>query len=125
MGRAVWHEYPEDIPNEEGLYLVTVNYEGKLHVYLDYFIINSLSMFWDSTFSHPIAWAEITCLEWHDYPRDKPKKDGLYILKDRSSGGLSYADYSIETGEFNLDMPFPMVEWAEIPEPYKEGQINE
>lgn len=120
MGKAVWHEYPEDKPKEEKLYLVTVNYEGKLRVYLDYFIINSLFMFWDSTFSHPIAWAETTCLEWHDYPKDKPKKDGLYILKDRSSERLSYADYSTESGEFNLDMPFPMVEWAETPEPYKE-----
>lgn len=42
MGGAVWHEYPEDIPNEEGSYLVTVNYEGKLRVYIDYFMMNSL-----------------------------------------------------------------------------------
>ena len=125
MGGAVWHEYPEDIPNGEGPYLVTVNYEGKLRVYLDYFLMNSLFVFWDSTFSHPIAWAETTCLEWHDYPNDKPKKDGLYILRDKGSERIFYADYSTEAGEFDLDMPFPMVEWAETLEPYKEGQVNE
>ena len=38
MGKAVWHEYPEDIPNEEGSYLVTVNYEETLRVYLDDFM---------------------------------------------------------------------------------------
>lgn len=36
---------------------------------------------------------------WHKYPKDRLK----------------------EEGEFNLDMLFPMVEWAEIPEPYKGG----
>ena len=128
MGKAVWHEYPEDKPKENGLYLVTVAYGEKLRVYLDYFTFMTKSIFFlgNNTFSwyEPIAWAEITCLEWHDYPRDKPKKDGLYILKDRSSERLSYADYSTESGEFNLDMPFPMVEWAETPEPYKEGRAN-
>ena len=120
MGKAVWHEYPEDIPNEEGSYLVTVNYEGKLRVYIDYFMMNSLFVFWDSTFSHPIAWAETTCLEWHDYSKDKPKKDGLYILRDKGSERIFCADYSTEAGEFDLDMSFPMVEWAKMPEPYKE-----
>ena len=123
MGKAVWHKYPEDKPKEEEVYLVTVNYEWKLHVYLDYFLTKSLFVFWDNTFSQydPIAWAEATCLEWHDYPNDKPKKDGLYILRDKGSERIFYADYSAEAGEFDLDMPFPMVEWAETPEPYKEG----
>ena len=121
MSRAVWHKYPEDKPKEEGFYLVTVAYERNLRVYLDYYVPKSPFILWDNTFSqyNPVAWTEVTCLKWHDYPKDKPKRDGLYILKDKGSKRLSYGHYSEEAGEFNLDMPFPMVEWAETPEPYK------
>lgn len=122
MSRAVWHKYPEDKPKENGLYLVTVAYGKKLRVYLDYYMTKSIFLLENNTFSwyEPTAWTEPMCLEWHDYTKDKPKKDGLYILKDKGSKRLSYGYYSTESEEFNLDMPFPMVEWAEIPEPYKE-----
>lgn len=121
MSRAVWHKYPEDKPKENGLYLVTVAYGKKLRVYLDYYMTKSIFLLENNTFSwyEPTAWTEPMCLEWHDYTKDKPKKDGLYILKDKGSKRLSYGYYSTESEEFNLDMPFPMVEWAETPEPYK------
>ena len=56
-------------------------------------------------------------IEWHKYPEEKPPKEGLYLItlkfgntKDVSMGYLTKDIYSNT-----------LIAWAEIPEPYKEG----
>ena len=60
-------------------------------------------------------------IEWHPYPKEKPPKEGLYLItlkfgntKDVSMGYLTKDIYSNT-----------LTAWAEIPEPYKEEKGNE
>lgn len=59
-----------------------------------------------------------TEIEWHPYPKEKPTKDGLYLItlkfgntKEVSMGYLTKNIYSNT-----------LIAWAEIPEPYKEKE---
>lgn len=58
-----------------------------------------------------------TKIVWHPYPKEKPPKEGLYLitLKFGNTKDVSMGYLTKDMNSNNL------IAWAEIPEPYKEG----
>lgn len=56
-------------------------------------------------------------VKWHPYPEEKPPKEGLYLitLKFGNTKDVSMGYLTKDMNSNNL------IAWAEIPEPYKEG----
>lgn len=55
-------------------------------------------------------------IEWHPYPKEKPSKDGLFLVTHRFGNKKEVAMAYI-TKDINSNN---LIAWAELPEPYKE-----
>ncbi len=66
----------------------------------------------------------MTHVDWHPYPEEKPKKDGVYLVTMRV-WDATYEDYFVGVGfsyfmntDFKEDAIHEVIAWAEKPEPY-------
>lgn len=61
-------------------------------------------------------------IEWHPYPKEKPKKSGDYLVSIKAGDKIfAYTAYWIDSiGIFELRWIGRILAWAELPEPYKE-----
>ena len=55
-------------------------------------------------------------IEWHPYPKEKPPKDGLFLITHKfgNKKEVAIAYLTKDTNSSNL------IAWAEIPKPYEE-----
>ena len=59
-------------------------------------------------------------IEWHKYPEEKPKKDGLFLVTYKF-GNKKEVTMAYLTKDFNSDN---LIAWAEKPEPYNPKENN-
>ncbi len=70
-------------------------------------------------------------VDWHPYPKEKPKKDGVYLVTMRV-WDATYEDYFVGVGvsyfmnaDFKEDAIHEVIAWAKQPEPYQPEVKNE
>ena len=64
---------------------------------------------------------------WHKYPEEKPKTDDQYIVSIKlwNNSFTATAKWRNVKDKFVDVFDKNITAWAEMPEPYKEGQVNE
>ena len=122
-----WHPYPSEKPEEDGSYFATVagqeNYARICRYSAKHKFINP----------DVIAWAKLPKpydkrrtrdveVEWHQYPQERPDTLKCYLATTMVGKKriVSTACRVPFTNKFFMEEDFPVIAWAEMPEPYKE-----
>lgn len=62
-----------------------------------------------------------TQIEWHPYPKEKPKKYDEYLVKVHKGWNLfTYRTFWIPERNAFWEFSINITAWAELPKPYKE-----
>lgn len=70
----------------------------------------------------------MTKINWHPYPKEKPKKTGHYLvcdeyLKRHDDAGIRVSFWmQFEDGIWGWSQGYRIIAWAELPEPYSEDK---
>ena len=130
--RVKWHPYPQEEPNEDGFYLVTIS------DYVNYVVICKYSMKdkWASISGIAsidiIAWTELPIpfdreqhnvdVRWHPYPDDKPDEVRMYLTTEifEKEKTVSMSLWLSPTNSFFHRDDEQVLAWAMVPEPYEE-----
>lgn len=62
------------------------------------------------------TFAEVPVIEWHKYPKEKPRRKGVYLVTlDWTSD-----EKKVWAMRYDKEVPFgrEVIAWAEMPEPY-------
>ena len=59
-------------------------------------------------------------VKWHPYPKERPKKNGVYLITHRFGNKIGVS-MGYVTKDFNSDN---LIAWAEKPEPYNPKENN-
>lgn len=126
---VMWHRYPEEIPHGNVPYLVTIKHNMRNFVRITYLGEGG----WDEEVV--IAWAELpkpydkrrtrdVKVKWHPYPEGKPSsltRDYLVTYIYEKKRDISIDTWLKSRNKFPVEEIASVVAWAELPEPYKEG----
>ena len=124
---AKWRPYPSERPEEDGFYFATIkdqeNYVRICRYSTKHKFINP----------NVIAWAKLPKpydkrrtrnaeIDWHPYPVEKPDMNKCY-LATKMVGKKRIVSIAVPLpleDKFFTEEDFPVIAWAEMPEPYKE-----
>lgn len=127
--KVKWHKYSKEIPPGNGPYLVTIKHNMKNFVRITY----PDGRGWNKEVV--IAWAELpkpydkrrtrgVNVKWHPYPEEKPSKlirDYLVTYIYEKKRDVSIDMWLKSQNKFPVEEIASVMAWAELPEPYKEG----
>ncbi len=127
---AEWRPYPSEKPEEDGFYFATIagreNYTRICRYSTRHKFINP----------DVIAWAKLPKpydkrrtknveIDWHLYPEEKPGTLKCYLATKMVGKKriVSTACRVPFTDMFFMEEEFPVIAWAEMPEPYKKEDL--
>ena len=127
---AKWCPYPSERPEEDGFYFATIKDQEN------YVRIRRYSTRHKFINPNVIAWAKLSKpydkrrtknveIDWHLYPGEKPGTLKCYLATKMVGKKriVSTACRVPFTDMFFMEEEFPVIAWAEMPEPYKEEDL--